>query len=320
MEQTRARLHDESVLVIVLAETRAYEHTFSLFRRNVLQELGADLALCVAKNAREVPDNPFYESAKYIWQYDEPDDWGEAFDDIQSQAGLNDNWRILLEVKDQWLGGVQGEGSHPGSAGILLFFRLFLKQSLIKSGVVKRYDRFIITRSDFVHRVPHVPLRLLPPDFIWIPDGEDYGGYTDRHIVAQRRDILNVLSIADRIISDPVNLYADMKFSQKWNLEKYIKWSFKQMGLASRVKRYPYTMYSVRSVDGHTRWRKGEFNKSLGYFVKYQGEYENYRIASFLVGKYSGWTAAKVRAFYLIRSFISGTFFKKLLKQFKRLN
>ena len=40
------------VLVILLCETRAWELTAEPFRHNVLDALGADLALCVADNAR----------------------------------------------------------------------------------------------------------------------------------------------------------------------------------------------------------------------------------------------------------------------------
>lgn len=285
----------ESVLVIVLAETRAHEHTFELFRGNVLDNLQADLCLCVADNAREDTGNPFYRHARYVWRYPEPDDWGDAFDEAQRHSGLTGEWRRLLGVKDQWLGGVRGEGQHPGSAGILLFFRWFLKERLVATGVIAHYDRFIVTRSDFVHRIPHAPLELLDPDYIWIPFGEDYHGYTDRHIIASRMDILDVLSITDAILCEPERLAAEMQHCAHWNLEQFIKFSFARQGLGSRVKRYPYTMYSVRSTDGHTRWSEGIFNARLGYFIKYPAEYRRFRLARLLIRESGDWSAAKIR-------------------------
>ena len=295
------RNKDESVLVIVLSETRAYERTFELFKKNLLRRMNADLCLCVAKNSREVLDNPFYRQATYTWTYEEPDDWGEAFDDMQGVKGVNTNWRKLLGIKDQWLGGVKGEEAHPGSAGILLFFRLFLKESLIEHKLLDRYDRFIITRSDFVHRVPHVPLALLNPKYIWIPDEEDYGGYTDRHIVVHRDDVLKVLSISDRIILDPDRLYKDMSCSSKWNLEKYIKFSFAQLGLLPRIKRFPYTMYSIRLANGHTRWSKGYWDKTLGYYIKYRSEYQSYEIAAALIKDDKDWNHLKIVLFFIVK-------------------
>ena len=293
---------NESVLVIVLAETRAYQHTFELFNKNLLQVMGADLCLCVARNEREDTDNPFYQNAKYIWQYDEMDDWGDAYDDMQRIKSLNANWRKLLGIKDHWLGGVKGDGEQPGSAGILLFFRLFLKESIIKHDILDKYDRFIITRSDFVHRVPHVPLQFLDKEYIWIPDGEDYGGFTDRHIVVQRDDLMDVISISDEIIYDPGKLFSKMINVSDWNLEKYIKFSFTEKNLISKIRRFPYTMYSVRPVGGHTSWSEGYYDDQLGYYIKYKSEYENYLIAARLVSEKKGWNESKIRRFFTIKN------------------
>ena len=290
----RDRNRPESVLVIVLAETREHEHTFELFRQNVLDQLGADLCLCVADNEREDPNNPFYREARYVWRYPEQDDWGDAFDDAQRQSGYDAPWRCLLGTGGQWLGGVRGEPRQPGSAGILLFFRWFLKERLLATGAIDRYDRFIVTRSDFVHRVPHPPLRVLDRQRIWIPLGEDYGGYTDRHIVANREDILRVLGIVDPMLAEPGRLAAELGPSAKWNLERFIKFSFARQGLTGRVGRYPYTMYAVRSVGGHTRWARGRYEERLGYYIKYPTEYWRFRLAYRLVRSDSDWTPSRM--------------------------
>ncbi len=307
--------HAESALVIVLAETRAHEHTFELFKKNVLDNFQADLCLCVADNEREDTGNPFYHHAKYIWRYPEPDDWGDAFDEAQRQSGLATDWRQLLKVKNQWLGGIQGEGQQPGSAGILLFFRWFLKDRLLATGLHTHYDRFIVTRSDFIHQIPHVPLELLDPEYIWIPFGEDYNGYTDRHIIASQKDILGVVSITDAILSEPETLAAQMQPFHDWNLEKFIRFSFARQGLSRKVRRYPYTMYTVRSVEGHTRWREGEFNEQLGYFVKYPNEYRHYRLARLFIRNKDDWSSMKI---YLLNALVSLTKLRALARACKR--
>jgi len=51
--QKNIQCKDESVLVIILAETRAYEHSFELFKKNLLYKMKTDLCLCVANNYRE---------------------------------------------------------------------------------------------------------------------------------------------------------------------------------------------------------------------------------------------------------------------------
>lgn len=291
----------ESVLVIVLAETRAHEFTFDLIKENLLDVMNADLALCVANNEREDPSNPFYRHAKYVWTYDEPDDWGDAFDDISENPGSENDWRKLLEVKDQWLGGIKGKEEHPGSAGILIFFRLFLKKSIMESNALEEYDRFVITRSDFIHKVPHVPLSLLSPRYIWVPKGEDYGGYTDRHIVVHQKDLLKVLSIGERILTEPEKLYSEMIHYKRWNLEQFIRFCFNSLGIQHKIRRFPYTMYSIRPPGGHTRWVKGKYSEELGYYIKYPTEYRRYKLASKLIKEPGDWNIFTITLFRLLR-------------------
>jgi len=284
-------------LTIVLCETRESELTFDLFKKNLLEVLQSDLALCVAINKRENVENPFYKNAKYVWTYEEPEDWGEAFDYAQQINGYSGNWRKLLKIKDQWLGGVKGKDEHPGSASIVLFFRWFLKESLLNSKVLNKYDRFIVTRSDFMHRIPHIPLDYLKKDKIWIPYGEDYGGYTDRHFVAHRDLVIKVLSVTDDIMYNPDKLYSKMSYFSRWNPERFTKFQFKQMNIKSIIRRYPYTMYAVRSKGGHTRWAKGQYDEEHGYYIKYPSEYKRFQIASKHVNKKEDWNKFKL---YLI--------------------
>ncbi|MBN2432794.1 MAG: hypothetical protein JXQ27_15065 [Acidobacteria bacterium] len=309
--------HEESALVIILAETREHVLTFDLFKKNLLDIMNADLCLCVARNHREDTANPFYRHARYIWRYEEPDDWGDAFDDLQRRRGLQNDWRKLLELGDQWLGGVRAPDEHPGSAGILLFFRLFLKESIIRHHVLDHYDRFIVTRSDFMHRVPHVPLTLLNPGYIWIPDGEDYGGYTDRHLIAHRSDILPVLSVADRILTEPEALYTEMAHCTNWNLERFIKFSFTSMGLEPKIRRFPYTMYTVRSVGGNTRWRRGDYSGRLGYYIKYYDEYRGYKLASLLIKEHGDWNRFTIILFHVLKRLIESRYGRQILRLFR---
>ena len=232
-------------LVIVLSETRAHELTFNSFKKNVIDELNADLCLCIGITPDYDYNNPFYNLAKYKFLYDEPDDFGDAFDyaynilskDIQKYEkienknalygklrypkqttanityhgdydsntniqqynddalvihskdfpdegwknqiyGINNSdqsnlivqenvstyiknkqhlhWREFLKIKDQFLGGIKDKNhQHSGSAGILIFFRWYLLKNLIDNDLINKYDRFIITRSDYIYQLPH---------------------------------------------------------------------------------------------------------------------------------------------------------------------
>lgn len=268
-------------LVIILSETRASELTFENFQKNVLEQLNADLCVCIGVKGNYDYTNPFYRTAKYCFEYSEPDDYTTAFNFatktimVASGKEPEQHWKKFLKVKDQFMGGIKDpRHQHPGSAGILIFFRWFLMRSLLDNGILEKYDRFVITRSDYIYKIPHCPIDLLDPSCIWIPDSEGYGGYTDRHVVLSKDNIIPYLNILNNMTLRSTEYLEKMKKYNKWNLEKLIKFHLSMNGVQDKVRAFPYVMYAVRNVDGTTRWSTGKFNKGLGYFVKYQSEYE----------------------------------------------
>jgi hypothetical protein len=273
---TAARMNAPRTLVCVLAETRSWKTTWPSFKMNVLDRLGADLALCIGAHETYDRSNPFWQSARYRWTSIEHDDYGEAFDAAQSSLiadGRRPAWRKLLGIRNQWLGGIRGHGQHPGSAAILIYFRWLLLECLRSSGALQRYDRFVITRSDFVWLSPHPGLDVLTPDSIWLPDGEYYGGLTDRHAVLTRDDVELYLDLMTPIVCETDALFSRMEGRTDWNLEAYIKQHLSKAGALTRLKLFPYIMYSVREKDGSTRWSKGIWNNWLQYCIKYPSEY-----------------------------------------------
>lgn len=263
------------VLVVALAETRAHELTFDAFKRNLLDRLGADLALCVGDGPREVP-NPFYEHAKYVWKFAESrlagaEDWSAALDEL---AGGRD-WRCLLEVPDTWMSGVKDPiHEWPGNGHILIVFREFLRRQMEAAGVLDRYDWFVITRSDMMFPLPHPDLALFSPDKVWIPDGERWLGFTDRHILVSRKHIRQVLDVTRDIFERPQELLTRMKARERtWNTEHFIKFRFGELGILKQVSFLPYFMYLVRAPDGPTRWSEGEYSAQHHFFIKYRKEY-----------------------------------------------
>jgi hypothetical protein len=345
-------------LVIILSETRASELTFDSFKKNVINELEADLCICIGIKPDYNYDNPFYQLAKYRFLYNEPDDFGDAFEYAYNTISQNkpkyeclpnintlyskiehpkqstenityygtsiknlddydddeivvhtnnfsddlwknqvygiknsqDNnlikqenvitykkplyWREFLKIKDQFLGGIKDSHyQHPGSAGILLFFRWFLLKNLIDNDLINKYDRFIITRSDYIYQLPHPKIELMNEKYIYIPDSEHYNGYTDRHVVLSKNNIEVYLNILNNIVLRSNEYFMKMKDKNDWNLEQVIKFNFEQNNVLDLVKESPYVMYTVRNINGSTRWSQGEYSNQLGYYIKYMSEY-----------------------------------------------
>jgi diketogulonate reductase-like aldo/keto reductase len=65
-----------------------------------------------------------------------------------------------------------------------------------------------------------------------------------------------------------------MKVRGNWNLEQLIKFHLEQNNVLHLVKEFPYIMYSVRNINGTTRWASGKYSSELGYYIKYQSEYD----------------------------------------------
>jgi len=355
----------QKTLVIILAETRASQLTFTNFKENVIDHLNADLCVCIGVKNDYDYNNPFYNLAKYKFCYNEPNDFSVAFDyafdeitknkpkyekldnfnsiygKLQSPTQLtkniiyyktlqenetlnvddipnaneivihtnnfcdnkwknkvyivNDNtlqikgisqndvitykkplyWREFLKIKDQFMGGIKDKkNQHEGSAGILLFFRWYLLQKLTENNLIDQYDRFIITRSDFIYRLSHPKMEQMNENFIWIPDCEHYGGFTDRHVVLSKNNIKSYLNIFENMVLRSNEYFIKMQNHTQWNLEKLIKFHLLQNNVLHLVREFPYIMYSVREINGTTRWSKGVFSKELGYYIKYQTEYD----------------------------------------------
>lgn len=349
-------------LVVILSETRASDLTFDNFKKNVIDVLNADLCLCIGVKPDYDYNNPFYQLAKYKFTYDEPDDFGTAFEyayniisenkpkyecllnvnalygrvkkprqsthnityygdnrnnddinfdnvnddeivihtndfednlwrnqvygikksensDLMNQINVNTYkkplyWREFLKVKDQFLGGIlDSKNQHPGSAGILIFFRWFLLKNLVDNDLINKYDRFVITRSDFLYQLPHPKVEFMDENSIWIPDEEHYGGYTDRHVILSKNNFEPYLNILNNLVLRSNDYFIKMKNIGDWNLERLIKFHLKQNNVSHLVKEFPYVMYSVRNINGTTRWSKGIFSEELNYYIKYDTEY-----------------------------------------------
>lgn len=264
----------ERVLVTVLGQVRGHQLTWANFKANVLDTLGADLAVCIGTDQRFDPANPFYANARHRWSIAEFSDYAEGFEQARVALGGDGDWRALLAVRNQWLGGIRGENAHPGSGSIQIFFRWFLLHNILKDGLLAHYDRFVITRSDFFYYCPHPPIDLLDRDALWIPDGEDYGGLTDRHLVVSADDLAASLGLIEDIVRRPRELMAEMAGRGDWNIERYMRLHFEKRGLAPRVRRFPYVMFAVRAQTDGSSWSWGQFDPEAGMIVKYKSELE----------------------------------------------
>jgi hypothetical protein len=266
------------VLVCIINELRAHELTWNDFKKNVIDELNADLAVCVAiKNDNEYENNNFYNNAKYKWTFPEQHDWGNSFDYVKNHHKSEKNWEQLLKIGGIWLGGMKRKGAEIGSASIGYFFRWLLLQNLVNNNLINKYDYFIITRCDYKWALPHPPLKYLSKEFIWVPNGDHYGGVNDRYMCVSKDYVKIVLNLLEKIVLTPLYTYNTINkyyiHSSSFNSEKFQKIYLDMYDLFNKVRTFPYIMYLIKGKQDSSRWSKGIFEID-GYLVKYQSEYD----------------------------------------------
>ena len=293
----------ERVLVCVTCSTRGHEVTFPSFKRQVLDQLNADLALALAIDEQYDYRNPFWQHARYRWTAPDYSDYGDAFDLAQRVLCHADNatapdWRSLLRIKGIWLGGILSPDPQPSASAILPFCRWLLLHGLQQDHVLDRYDRFVITRSDFVWRCPHPPLSVLDPGGIWVPDGENYDGLADRHLVVSRADVVDCLNLIEAILLRPLELYEEMKHRSDWNNEQVWMHHLGRKGLLHKVRRFPYVMYLARDKrDDSPTWSRGRYDAALGHCIKYETEFDSANAFATVIRNRADWESGEWQQF-----------------------
>ena len=142
---------------------------------------------------------------------------------------------------------------------------------MTEHGLLEKYSRFVITRSDFLYQLPHPKLHFMSEDCAWVPNGEHYRGYTDRHAVLSKSTVVPYLDIFNKFVHKSVEYFEKMRQKNDWNLEQLIQFHLGEGNVP--VREFPYIMYSVRTVNGSTRWAQGVYSEELGYNIKYQSEF-----------------------------------------------
>jgi hypothetical protein len=262
----------EKVLVCVLCETREHNLVWKNFKKFVLDNLNADLALCISAPLDYDYSNQYWQHAKYKWTSPEYENWSDALDYAKEIdfENVNDDWKKFLTVQGNCLAPINRT---PGNSVMSVFFRWFLAHNLVKENLINLYDRFIIIRSDFLFLSPHPPLKYLDPKYIWVTDGEYYTAVTDRYACVSKNHILQFLSTLKNIMTNDELLWNYLLATKNPNLE-YLIWANTIIELGNIYKVFPYIMYTLRSYAGKKSIYSDDFfAESLGHYIKYKSEY-----------------------------------------------
>lgn len=251
----------ENTLVILLGNARGGEQTWNTLYTNLIDVYGADLLLCFGKSDNK--NLSLYKKAKYIFELNEYNDWTDYYSNY-----FNNNWkRSFLCGKNHGLAG--GLESYNGSGAIIFAFRHFVKHRC--ADIINLYDRIILTRSDYFYLYKHP---ILSNDRIWIPEGEDYGGITDRFHIFPSKIMTEMLGVVEYMDSNIGFQHINSKNNP--NPETILKLSFKYYNIINLIQRYKRCQFTVATKNDTTRWQKANIqlpnNKDI--YIKYINEYK----------------------------------------------
>ena len=122
-------------LVILNGSPRCGDPAWNSLHTQLLDVNNADLALAFGESLDW--NSSLYSRAKYIWEFPELEDWGEALD----QMGTG--WRRYRD-SNNIMGGVRGSNGEitGGSGAILFWIRWFVKGKLVSEpGLIVRLVR-----------------------------------------------------------------------------------------------------------------------------------------------------------------------------------
>ena len=272
-----ARTWHARSLVIIIGSIRGGHRTWESLDHNVLKPNGAHLALMVPLDQQRTR---LHNLASYIWPTTEYAQWSVALDEISQQLGAKNRtaWRAgVRESKQLCCRQPHHEwccmrphflGPLGWSATVNLVQRWHLKQRLLSDGLLARYSRFMITRSDQFYGCP-LSFAALDEAHVWVPEGEDHGGLCDRVIICGHADVIQCLSIVDGFLLQPVS------YNWEINPEKFFKERLVELQLWPRVRRFARTMFTAAHASDRSLW--AAFSKLpdplFGVHLKYEREY-----------------------------------------------
>jgi hypothetical protein len=265
-------------LICFVGTLRSLDNTAESLNKHLIEALDADVAVCVSRVSSEdehkiaaLPQNKIIDCCIY----EDANEGYEKLCDSISSARLGAMpslpWRKALSINGNWLGGLRGI---PGS-GMHLNYNYFKLNERLRSSTIQRnnYTHFIITRTDFQWLAPHPPLHLLSKKLAWIPEGEDYHGYNDRHIVCSAHNVHRYLNFFDTLISGEAYIY--LSPYKSLNHEYQLKLHLIHQGI--RVGRFKNLAYITGGADTQTNWSELKVKEIDGvtYYCKYPGEVDS---------------------------------------------
>lgn len=267
-------------LVVGIGSVRGGEATWNSMYKHLLDVNNADLALVVGESSNKTAS--MYKRAKYLYEFPEYNDWADAIDLVNGTTWRKTIYPLVNVTPDpvSWSFFLGGAGIIGGSGAIHFMARFWAQELIKREGLLQKYDRFIVTRTDHYYLCKH-DLTKLDNAYIWIPKHEDYFGICDRHVMANSSAIFDVLNVLPHLINHADEYNPELERGQlKYkDPESFLRLYWEKRGILPSIRRFDRVQFTVKNSDDKTRGSVGvgrvvnEDIESLGLTIKYTPEF-----------------------------------------------
>jgi hypothetical protein len=169
---------------------------------------------------------------------------------------------------DYRMGGLTTEGCENQLArvGIQFAYRYLVQQKIIEHNLLNKYDMFVLTRSDELYLCDHVDFSTLDSTSAHIPEGEDYGGVSDRHIVAEGPTFMKAINLTQELVCNTGEWFTYLQDNAKdeVNMEAVHALMWQKMQLP--VQRHGRSQFLVRAPHDSANWNGGQQHDVLSKY------------------------------------------------------
>jgi len=241
----------DKYLIVLGGSPRGGEKAWNSMYKYVKDHLKADLAICTGK--KWLNNQSFIEKADYDWTFEEDSDWSKYY---------------LKNYDKQWVQAFElGRNAGLLESG---FIHFAIKDIILDEHIeeVEKYDYIIYSRFDQMYINYHLHGYN---QNILIPEGEDYFGIGDRHILIPStlaKDYFGILKFFLKNYNKFKHInYLNCETVNKLHLESFVK---KESLL--RTKRIQFT---VAEKNDKTNWRQAKYKIYLlrNIKLKYPDEF-----------------------------------------------
>ena len=251
----------EKYLVVLGGSPRGGEKAWNSMYKYVKEHLKADLAICTGR--KWLNNQSFIDKAEFDWTFDEVDDWSEYY-----TKNHNKQWVEAFEL---------GRNTGLLESG---FIHFAIKDIILERHIeeIEQYDYIIYSRFDQMY----IDYHLHGYDQnILIPEGEDYFGIGDRHILIPSMFARKYFGI----LKFYLNNYNEFKNINYLNCETVNDLHLKSFINEENILRTKRIQFTVAEKKDQTNWRKAIFkiyllrNVKLKYPDEFLKAVENFVIS-----------------------------------------